>query len=77
MNYGRMMQQHIESGADVTLATIQVDPAEVSRFGVADVDPDHRVNGFQEKPKETALRSPYNPEKSRRRWAFISSIPTC
>jgi glucose-1-phosphate adenylyltransferase len=47
----------------VTLATIQIDPSEVSRFGVVDADADHRINGFEEKPKETALRSPYNPEK--------------
>ena len=63
MNYGLMQKQHIESGADVTLATIQIDPGEVSRFGVVDADADHRINGFEEKPKETALRSPYNPEK--------------
>src|SRR6202521_1806819 len=62
MNYGGMLQQHGESGADVPLATIQIDPAEVSRFGVVDIDRDHRVNGFQEKPKKTDLRSPYNPE---------------
>ena len=63
MNYGLMQRQHVESGADVTLATIQIDPSEVSRFGVVDADADHRINGFEEKPKETALRSPYNPEK--------------
>ena len=63
MNYGRMLQQHNDAGADVTLATIQIDPAEVARFGVVDVDRDHRVNGFQEKPQQTDLRSPYNPEK--------------
>jgi glucose-1-phosphate adenylyltransferase len=63
MNYGRMLQQHNDSGADVTLATIQVDPEEVHRFGVVDMDTDFRVNGFLEKPKSTDLRSPYNPQK--------------
>ncbi|HXZ31286.1 MAG TPA: glucose-1-phosphate adenylyltransferase [Terriglobales bacterium] len=63
MNYGLMLKQHSDSVADVTLATIQVDPGEVSRFGVVDVDRDSRVKGFQEKPKQTELRSPYNPEK--------------
>jgi glucose-1-phosphate adenylyltransferase len=63
MNYGLMMKRHEESGADLTLATIQIDPAEVARFGVVDVDKDHRVLGFQEKPKQTDLRSPFNPEK--------------
>ncbi|MFZ0285671.1 MAG: sugar phosphate nucleotidyltransferase, partial [Terriglobales bacterium] len=61
MNYGRMMKQHNDSAADVTLATIQVDPSEVHRLGVVDIDSDHRVNGFQEKPPQTSLRSPYNP----------------
>ncbi|MBV8051267.1 MAG: glucose-1-phosphate adenylyltransferase, partial [Acidobacteriaceae bacterium] len=63
MNYGLMLKQHSDSAADVTLATIQVDPSEVFRFGVVDVDHDSRVNGFQEKPKQTELRSPYNLEK--------------
>jgi glucose-1-phosphate adenylyltransferase len=63
MNYGRMLNQHNDSGADVTLATIQIDPSEVYRFGVIDVDRDNRVIGFLEKPKETELRSPYNPTK--------------
>jgi glucose-1-phosphate adenylyltransferase len=63
MNYERMLKQHHESGADVTLATIQVDPAAVARFGVVDIDRDHRVNGFLEKPAQTEMRSPYNPQK--------------
>jgi glucose-1-phosphate adenylyltransferase len=63
MNYGRMLQQHEDSGADVTLATIQIDPEETFRFGVIDVDRDKRVVGFEEKPAHTDLRSPYNPEK--------------
>jgi glucose-1-phosphate adenylyltransferase len=63
MNYERMLKQHEEGGADVTLATIQIDPAETYRFGVVDVDRDNRVNGFEEKPRDTALRSPDNPQK--------------
>ncbi|HEY7095978.1 MAG TPA: glucose-1-phosphate adenylyltransferase [Terriglobales bacterium] len=63
MNYGRMARQHEESGADVTLATIQIDPDEVFRFGVVDVNKDNRVVGFEEKPKETKLRSPQNADK--------------
>jgi glucose-1-phosphate adenylyltransferase len=63
MNYGGMAKQHEDSGADVTLATIQIDPDEVFRFGVVDVNKDNRVVGFEEKPKETALRSPQNADK--------------
>jgi glucose-1-phosphate adenylyltransferase len=63
MNYGRMLNQHSDSGADVTLATILIDPEETFRFGVVDMDRDGRVTGFEEKPKQTELRSPHNPEK--------------
>lgn len=61
MNYGRMMQQHQDSGADVTLATILIDPSETRHFGVVEIDSTGRITGFEEKPKETKTRSPYNP----------------
>jgi len=63
MDYGKMMKQHQDSAADITVATIQVDPSEAYRFGVVEVDRDSRINGFQEKPKTTTLRSPLNPDK--------------
>ena len=62
MNYGRMLQQHQDSGADVTIATILVDPSETRNFGVVEIDREGRVVGFEEKPLTTKLRSPYNPE---------------
>src|SRR5438128_659444 len=55
MDYGKMMRQHLDSAADITLATIQIDLEETYRFGVVDVDKDGRINGFEEKPKTTAL----------------------
>jgi glucose-1-phosphate adenylyltransferase len=61
MNYERMLQQHKDSGADVTLATILIDPEETHRFGVVEVARDGRITGFQEKPQQTDIRSPYNP----------------
>ena len=63
MDYGLMMRQHRDSGADVTLATILIDPAETRHFGVVDVDHEGRVVGFEEKPKSTHLRSPYDPTR--------------
>ena len=62
MNYGRMMQQHVDSGADVTLATLAINPDEVSRFGVVEVASNAEVIGFQEKPQSTEIRSPFNPD---------------
>src|SRR5206468_9239171 len=62
MNYELMLRQHLDSGADVTLASILIDPSESSRFGVVDIGRNGQIVGFEEKPKETKLRSPYNPE---------------
>ncbi len=63
MNYGRMLQQHQDAAADVTVATLVTDPADCRRFGVVDIDHDHRITGFLEKPQQTELRSPYDPAK--------------
>jgi glucose-1-phosphate adenylyltransferase len=63
MNYERMLKQHTDSAADVTLATLLTDPAECRHFGVVDIDRESRVVGFQEKPTQTDLRSPYDPSK--------------
>ena len=62
MNYQLMMDHHCATGADVTLATILIDPSETRHFGVMEIAADGRITGFQEKPKVTELRSPYNPE---------------
>ena len=62
MDYSRMLQHHNDVGADVTLATLPIDPSEVSRFGVVEVAKNGDVVGFDEKPKETKLRSPLQSE---------------
>jgi glucose-1-phosphate adenylyltransferase len=63
MDYGRMLQQHVDAGADVTVATIAVDAAEAAgRFGIIETDADWRVLGFQEKPAEPK-RSRLHPDK--------------
>ncbi len=61
MNYGKMLEEHQASGADVTLATLPIQPNEVDRFGVVEVARNGEVIGFLEKPKTTNLRSPFNP----------------
>ena len=64
MNYGRMLKQHNDAGADVTVATLLMDPSECSRFGVVEMDRDSRITGFQEKPKQTDIRSTFDPTKT-------------
>jgi glucose-1-phosphate adenylyltransferase len=62
MDYSRMLAHHIEVDADVTLATLPIEPEDVSRFGVVEVAKNGDVVGFDEKPKTTKMRSPFNPE---------------
>jgi glucose-1-phosphate adenylyltransferase len=61
MHYGKMLEHHEAMGADVTLATLPIDPSEVSRFGVVEVAKNGEVVGFDEKPQSTNFRSPFNP----------------
>ena len=62
MNYQLMLQQHINAGADVTIGTLEFDISEASRFGVCEVDRNHRFVGWEEKP-QNPKPSPDNPQK--------------
>ncbi|HWB98708.1 MAG TPA: sugar phosphate nucleotidyltransferase, partial [Bryobacteraceae bacterium] len=62
MNYHDMMEWHRRHDAEITIATIQVAPEESPRFGITEIDSDHRIVGFDEKPRpEDAVRSVFNP----------------
>ncbi len=50
MNYQKMVQQHRDSGAELTIAAIEVPQEEATRFGVFEIDASNRVLGFEEKP---------------------------
>ena len=50
MDYGRMLAEHAESGADVTLACIEVPVEEACAFGVVAMDASGRITRFDEKP---------------------------
>jgi len=50
MDYERMLVQHVNSGADVTVACVEVPAAEATGLGVMAVDADGRIVDFVEKP---------------------------
>ena len=52
MDYNKMLQQHKETGADATIAVLDVPLAEASRFGIMNCRPDGTIYEFEEKPKE-------------------------
>ncbi len=51
MNVDHMIEEHMDSRADVSIAAFPVPLAEASRFGVLGVDNRSRITEFQEKPK--------------------------
>jgi len=52
MDYGVMLQQHVDAGADVTVGCIEVPRMEATGFGVMHVDESNRIVQFLEKPKD-------------------------
>ncbi|MFO1072311.1 MAG: glucose-1-phosphate adenylyltransferase [Geminicoccaceae bacterium] len=61
MDYGLMLEQHVQSGADVTIGCLEVPRAEATGFGVMHVDESDRIISFLEKPKDPP-GIPGNPE---------------
>lgn len=51
MDYAPMIERHKETGADVTIASMRVDREEAKHFGVMQIDDNHRILTFCEKPE--------------------------
>jgi glucose-1-phosphate adenylyltransferase len=51
MDYGDLLRHHMETNADLTIATVKHPLRAASQFGVLEVDQAFRVTGFQEKPR--------------------------
>ena len=61
MNYERMLRQHLDFGADVSVGTIEVAVELAARqLGVIETDKEWRIIGFQEKPT-VPKQSPHHP----------------
>jgi glucose-1-phosphate adenylyltransferase len=52
MDYELMLQQHVDSGADVTVGCLEVPRKDASGFGVMAVDKHDRITAFVEKPAD-------------------------
>ena len=52
MDYARLLAEHVQSGADVTVACTEVPREEGSAFGIVSVDDAGRVLRFDEKPAD-------------------------
>ena len=55
MDFRPIIQQHVDTGADLTVATIPVDRHDAQGFGIMHIDGERRIVKFVEKPKDPAL----------------------
>ena len=52
MDYGRMLEQHIENQAALTIGSVRIPATDSSRFGIFETDANGRVQSFAEKPAQ-------------------------
>ncbi|MFT5471465.1 MAG: glucose-1-phosphate adenylyltransferase [Verrucomicrobiales bacterium] len=55
MDFTDVMTKHIESGADLTIATLPVEREDAKGFGIMHTDSEGKITRFVEKPQEDAL----------------------
>ena len=54
LDYDRLVRDHLESGAEVTMVTTRVDPGDAGRYGVVRVDDDGTIADYAYKPEDPA-----------------------
>ncbi len=55
MDFRQIISQHVETNADVTIATIPMPRREAQSLGIMQINSERRITRFVEKPKEPAL----------------------
>jgi glucose-1-phosphate adenylyltransferase len=55
MDFRAILAQHIESRADLTVATMPVGREECRALGIMQIDAERRITRFEEKPKDPAI----------------------
>jgi glucose-1-phosphate adenylyltransferase len=63
MDYGRMLVQHVQSGAHLTVGCVEVPIDEAPAFGIMGIDTDQRILSFVEKPAQ-ARSIPGKPNRA-------------
>jgi glucose-1-phosphate adenylyltransferase len=63
MDFRPIIEQHVETNADLTVATIPMGRREAESLGIMHIDSERRITRFVEKPKEAALLDSMRLEK--------------
>ena len=82
MDFQEVIEQHHDTGADITIATLPVGRSEASSLGIMQIDDAKRITRFVEKPKEAAVQDTLKltPEMNRQlgiaadRESFLASM---
>jgi glucose-1-phosphate adenylyltransferase len=77
MDFREMLQHHIESQAEVSIATIPVTAKDASDFGILKTDNKGMITSFTEKPKQDALgpwSSPVSEEMQQEERHYLASM---
>lgn len=77
MDFREMLQHHIESQAEVSIATIPVSAKDASDFGILKTDDKGMITSFTEKPKGDVLgpwASPVNDEMQKEGRHYLASM---
>src|SRR3974390_2802825 len=56
MDFGEVIAQHMDTNADITIATIPVRRREASALGIMQVDAERRITRFVEKPTDPKVQ---------------------
>lgn len=77
MDFQEMIQNHIDMGADISVATIPVPAREASDFGILKKGQDHYITSFIEKPRKELLadwKSDTGEEMEREGRIYLASM---
>jgi glucose-1-phosphate adenylyltransferase len=56
MDFQEVIEQHRDTGADITIATLPVGRSEANSLGIMQIDGEKRITRFVEKPKDPAVQ---------------------
>src|SRR5947207_11843199 len=63
MDFRSIIAQHVDTAADITIATIPVSRRESQSFGIMQIAQDRRITRFVEKPKDPAMQDSLRLER--------------
>ena len=63
MDYSRFLRHHLEKDADLSIALLELEKEMAHEMGIAEIDKDYRIQGFQEKPKKNPKTIPGDPSR--------------